>query len=338
MTVVLPNNTTISSVSTTSSSLDVHPYDINVFANSQLHHSLESVATFTNDINGSVTLDKFGATIQNEKGIVINYTPKEPADRIWTFDRDAALPDSASAVVRHDLNADFVAYAHTSFNSPPNSTFSHALKCGYLRTYPHLTYDMFQKNMPQSIATAKGHLDQSRKNHRSTKHRTIIPPPATTADVPLDSTDVSAHAALIMVIPVKSQDTNYTDLKGKFPVESFMRNNYVMLSYYRGYVHTEAMKDRSSASLVAAYAATFAYYSRLNQTPRYQRLDNETSAAVDTYLRDIAKVVIICAAKQQAHQHCRAHYSFVEKSFHLWSAFAGFSLPTPMLGLSSCPD
>ena len=143
-----------------------------------------------------------------------------------------------------------------------------------------------------SIATAKGHLYQSRKNHRSTKRSTIIPPTAITPDVPLDPNDVSDNAALIMVIPMKTQDTNYTDLMGKFPVESFMRNNYVMFSFYRGYVHTEAMKDRSSASLVAAYAATFAYYRRSNQTPRYQRLDNETSAAVDTYLRDIAKVVI----------------------------------------------
>ena len=139
-------------------------------------------------MNGSVTLDKFGATIRNDQGIVINYTPKEPADRIWTFDRDAPLPqqDSASAVVRHDLHADFVAYAHASFNSPPTSTFAHALKSGYLRSYPNLTYAVFQQNMPQSVATAKGHLDQSRKTHRSSKR--IIIPPASPAE-PIHPTD-----------------------------------------------------------------------------------------------------------------------------------------------------
>ena len=126
MTVILPNNATISSVSTASSSLNDYTYPVNVFSNSHLHHSLESVATFTNDMNGSVTLDKFGATIRNDKGIVINYTSKEPADRIWTFDRDAPLPqqpDSASAVIRHDLHADFVAYAHASFNSQPSQLY-----------------------------------------------------------------------------------------------------------------------------------------------------------------------------------------------------------------------
>ena len=126
---------------------------------------------------------------------------------------------------------------------------------------------MFQQNMPHSVATAKGHLDQSRKNHRSTKTHITIPPASPAG--PIDYVD--DNAALIMVIPMKTQDTNYTDLMGKFQLESFMRNNYIMLSFYRGYVHTEAMKDRSSASLVAAYAATFDYYRRSNQAPRTPR-------------------------------------------------------------------
>ena len=86
ITVLLPNRATISPIATTTSSLDNHTYPVHVFDDSHLHHSLESVATFTNDMNGSVTLDKFGATIRNDKGIVINYTPKDPADRIWTFE------------------------------------------------------------------------------------------------------------------------------------------------------------------------------------------------------------------------------------------------------------
>ena len=260
ITVILPNHATISSVSTTSSSLNDYTYPVNVFKNDHLHHSLESVATFTNDIDGSVTLDKFDATIRDSKGAVINHTPKLPADRIWTFDRYAPLPFySAAAVIRHDLHADFVAYAYASFNSPPNSTFVHALKSDYFRAYPNLNYDMFQRNQPQSVATAKGHLNENRKKDRSMKPRATITPLAPPAK-PIDSNDVDDNASLILVIPMKTNNTNYTDLMGKFPVESLMRNNYVMLSFYRGYVHTELMKDRSSASLVAAYAATFEYY------------------------------------------------------------------------------
>ena len=100
---------------------------------------------------------------------------------------------------------------------------------------------------PLSKATS---TSTEQTSYRSTKNRTIHPPTDITAAVPLDSNDVFDHAALIMVIPMKTNNTNYTDLMGKFPVESFMRNNYLMLSFYRGYVHTEAMKDRSSTSLV----------------------------------------------------------------------------------------
>ena len=172
--VILPNRATISSVSTTSSSLHDITYPVNVFNNNQLHHSLESVAILTNGMNCSLMLDKLGATIRDSRGAIINHTPKLSAERIWTFDRDAPLPfNSASAVIRHDLHADSVAYAYAFFNSPPNSTSAHALCTGYLRSYPHLTYEMYQKNQPQSVATAKGHLDQHRKNQRSTKFRAI---------------------------------------------------------------------------------------------------------------------------------------------------------------------
>ena len=58
MSVVLPNNATMSTIATASSSLNDHTYAINVFDDSHPHHSLESVATFTNDMDGSVTLDK----------------------------------------------------------------------------------------------------------------------------------------------------------------------------------------------------------------------------------------------------------------------------------------
>jgi hypothetical protein len=348
MSVLLPNNAVISSVSTASTSLGPHNYRINVFKDTDLHHSLESVATFANDLNGSVTFTKDGATIRNSAGDVINYSPKPPAARMWTFDRDAPLPTpsaegyaaatsfyplsltsptpqnfstfaqmgtgcqnfqtdrpelasppppplpvpgTAAAVVRHDLHADFVAYAHGSLGSPPNATFSRALKAGYLRSYPHLTYDMWQKNQPQAVATAKGHLDRNRRNQRSTKPKPVPSSPEPPEDFSqLDGFE--SAAAAVFIAPMKAHDTNYTDLMGKFPVESFLRNNYVMLSFYRGHVHTEPLPDRSTASLIAAYTKTFAYYRRFGQVPTFQRMDNETSADLNTFLRDIAKVTV----------------------------------------------
>lgn len=46
---------------------------------------------------------------------------------------------------------------------------SKALENRYIPGFPGLTYVTLQKFPPQSIAMSKGHLDQTRKNQRSTK-------------------------------------------------------------------------------------------------------------------------------------------------------------------------
>ena len=169
--VVLPNSATISSIATTHMRFGDHMLPISVFKDDNLHHSLQSIATFTNDLNGSVTLDKHGATIRDASGRVTNYSPKDITARIWTFNGSAPSINHASAVVRHDLHTDFVAFAHASFNSPPNDTFDYALQHGFLRNFPHLTLDMWRKNKPNSVITAKSHLDLHRQNHRSTRQQ-----------------------------------------------------------------------------------------------------------------------------------------------------------------------
>ena len=129
---------------------------------------------------------------------------------------------------------------------------------------------MGRKNKPNSVITAKSHLDLHRKNHRSTRQQQSPenPAPPSPADIdqpPLDFAD----AAVLLVVPPKSHDTNYSDLMGRFPDESFLGNNYVLLSYFRGHVRTEPMQDRTFALLIKAYSATFAYYARFNQVPKY---------------------------------------------------------------------
>ena len=124
---------------------------------------------------------------------------------------------------------------------------------------------MWRKNKPNSVVTAKSHLDLHRQNQHSTRQQqstTPDSPPVDTDDPPLDFADTT----VLLVAPLKSNDTNYSDLMGRFPVDSFLGNNYVLLSYFRGYVHTEPMQDRTSSSLIKAYSATFAYYKRYPDT------------------------------------------------------------------------
>ena len=73
----------------------------------------------------------------------------------------------------HAVNAsakpeDLIAFAHGALWSPTLSTLQTALQKGFLPDIPGLTVKLLQKYPPRSKATIKGHLDNVRKNIKST--------------------------------------------------------------------------------------------------------------------------------------------------------------------------
>jgi hypothetical protein len=64
---------------------------------------------------------------------------------------------------------DLVAFSHAALFSPPLTTLAEALCKDYLIGFPGLTKDMLAKYPPQSMATIKGHLDQSRTRQKRHK-------------------------------------------------------------------------------------------------------------------------------------------------------------------------
>ena len=79
--------------------------------------------------------------------------------------RDAVLALSSTG---YPNAAGLVAYAHASLFSLALSTLETALKRGYVQNIPGLTDKTLRWYPPRSVATAKGHLDQTHKNLRST--------------------------------------------------------------------------------------------------------------------------------------------------------------------------
>ena len=66
---------------------------------------------------------------------------------------------------------ELVAFGHGCLWSPVPSTLETALEREYLapNALPGLTLETFRKYTPNSEATIKGHMDNERKNQRSTK-------------------------------------------------------------------------------------------------------------------------------------------------------------------------
>jgi hypothetical protein len=72
--------------------------------------------------------------------------------------------------------ANLIAFANATLFSLALSTLEKALVRNYLTNFPGLTLNNLRRHPPTSIPMTKGHMDQTRKNQRSTKTPT---PPAT---------------------------------------------------------------------------------------------------------------------------------------------------------------
>jgi hypothetical protein len=75
----------------------------------------------------------------------------------------------------HDNNnqSDLINYLHGACLSPVKSTLITAIKNGNFLSWPGLTEHDVEKYLSKSTATTKGHLNQQRKNTRTTQIKNI---------------------------------------------------------------------------------------------------------------------------------------------------------------------
>ena len=148
---------------------------------------------------------------------------------------------------------------------------------------------MLAAHPPTSIATAKGHLDQQRQGQRSTHiplHMFDVDDSPTIDDVigtsdPVDNAATPAYTQIIL-----ASSTLHSDLTGRFPVTSRTGAQYMFVSVLDGYIHVETMKTRHHQEYVSAYKRTLNFFGRLGRRPSFQRLDNETSAPLESFATD----------------------------------------------------
>ena len=196
----------------------------------------------------------------------------------------------ANAAIAQEMAADCIALLHASCGYPALSTFSTAIDAGNFTTWPGLSSDQLRKHPPQSLSMAKGHLDQQRKNTRSTRGKpTIISGPAETKG------DYHPHP------PPQHQKTNhifaecfpisglvFTDQPGEFLVPSTNGMKYMMVlyEYDSNSILAEPMRSRSGPEMTRAYEALHGQLTSRGFQPRLQQLDNQASALLTAFLDD----------------------------------------------------
>ena len=94
---------------------------------------------------------------------------QKPSTGIYYIDIPDSLPVAPQALhpfacsaYEMSTKADLVQYLHLCVFSPVVHTWTKAINSGFSATWPGLTYELVRKNLPKSLANAKGHLKQDR--------------------------------------------------------------------------------------------------------------------------------------------------------------------------------
>jgi hypothetical protein len=276
--------------------------------------------------------------IQDATGTTVLSGTRSPSTRLWTIDLPSPITESqkeetpyhASAVIHHENDSLLVHFYHATVGASAISTFIEATARGYLDCFPHLTVRKIRRNKPHTVATSLEHLDQTRKNYKSTKTRTAAPPAAPKPD-PVSISDELDTFPVLESVPtnfvhtqVKRIDQSFMDSTGRFPVKSRSGNEYnlIMYNYDANYIHVEPMK-RGAGSLLDAYRRGNVFFKARGFKPKFERLDNETSKELQEFmtLEDISFQYVPPNCKQRNAAE-RAIRMFT-KPLRLYSVYRG---------------
>ena len=235
-----------------------------------------------------VTLTKKKIIIQKQDQVVLegkrNYT-----DGLWDIALAPTKPHKANAIIRKDKTKyELAHYFHDTCFSPPVSTFEKAVKNGNYITWPGLPPETkLLRHLTTTINTAKGHLDQERKNLQSTK----IPYEETETDsdkypsTPLSS---KTYECIACIEPFEAKEKSYMDLTGRFPEKSARGNQYLLVvyDYDSNAILVEPIVNRQKATITRAWKTIHDTLSTKGAKPKLYVLDNEASKELKVAIKN----------------------------------------------------
>jgi len=164
--------------------------------------------------------------------------------------------------------AELVAFAHGALFSLAVSTLQRSLDKHYISHFPGLTAQTLRQHPPQSVATVKGHLDQSRQNQRSTKPKVTSEEEPTTT-TPQDTNDENeqvsndywptsepdnerTHQCYAGTTEDATNGKIFTDQTGRFISPSSTSNTqlFILYDYDSNSIHTKPIKNRTATEIL----------------------------------------------------------------------------------------
>jgi hypothetical protein len=198
------------------------------------------------DAGCTVTFDTTSVKIQYNNEIVLEGSRVPPG--LWTTDLQTPL--QANATNSAPLKATALQHLHASLFSPTTQTWIKAINNSHFTSWPPFTAREVRKHLPKSIATTLGHLDQQRKNLRSTKWKHKPKPIEDREGIDDSNLEQEAESRTCVANLIEVNDPtskSYSDLTRRFPIHSNQGNLYVLLIYLcdENAIMVEPLKNRS---------------------------------------------------------------------------------------------
>lgn len=240
-------------------------------------------------------------------------------------------PTKRARIALHQANSVYdlpnteqaIKWMHAVCGYPVKSTWIKAIKAGNFMGWPLLTEQNVRKYYPETTETPKGHLNQSRKNVRSTKPKPL-------EDV--NSTQLRGRKVQDIYTKVYNvRDTVFTDQTGHFPWGSQAGHKYimVMVDIDSNAILVEPLKNRKDGELIRGYEQLLARLTRAGIKPKKHVLDNEVSATMKDIITNKYQMTYELVPPG-CHRHNAAEVAIRNFKAHFLSVLAGVSSDFPL--------
>ena len=148
-----------------------------------------------------------------------------------------------------------------------------AIKINAFASWPGITVELFNKYLPRTEATIKGHIRKHYKVTQSTRLKHEVP--ITTQQSPPEIIILRTHQIFLKVTECSSKI--YIDQTGRFPVTSSCGYKYIMIAYDydSNNILAEPIKSRTSLHINNAYQTMRKLLWSRGLAPKTHVLDNE---------------------------------------------------------------
>ncbi|KAL7482239.1 hypothetical protein ACHAW6_007918 [Cyclotella cf. meneghiniana] len=170
---------------------------------------------------------------------------------------------------------------------PVISTWCKAINKGYFQVWNGLISERVGYFIKPSEYNLMGHLDQKHKGIRSAKSSTNSSTPGPMAEPPHSPLYDKTNMVFKTMVDIEGQ--LFTDQTGQLPVVTSNRgNNYIVIFYTVNAHHIKSypIKSCHRTELLHVYNNVYAYLRMQGYRPQLQKLDNESSHNVETFITD----------------------------------------------------